>query len=72
MWAGHEVEQRRRIVKRVKHPRLGELEFECQVLLVADSDQRLIVYCAQPGSPTDQAFKLLAQDDGALLPSARA
>jgi hypothetical protein len=72
MWAGHEVEQRRRIVKRVKYPRLGELEFECQVLLVADSDQRLIVYCAEPGSPTDQAFKLLAQDDGALLPSARA
>jgi hypothetical protein len=60
MWAAHEVEVRRRVVKRVKHPDVGPLEFECQVLHVPDTDQRLIVYCAAPGSPTQQAFRRLA------------
>ncbi|MPZ28094.1 MAG: helix-turn-helix domain-containing protein [Micromonosporaceae bacterium] len=60
MWAAHEVEVRRRIVKRVDHPEAGRLEFECQVLHVADSDQRMIVYCAAPGSPTQARFRRLA------------
>jgi len=61
MWAAHEVEVRRRMVKRVDHPLVGPLEFECQVLHVQDSDQRLIVYCAAPGSPTQEAFRRLAR-----------
>jgi len=61
MWAAHEVEVRRRIVKRVEHPIAGPLEFECQVLHVPDTDQRLIVYCAAPGSPTREAFRRLAE-----------
>jgi transcriptional regulator with XRE-family HTH domain len=60
MWAAHEVEVRRRIVKRVEHPRHGPLEFECQVLHVPDTDQRLIAYCATPGSPTQRVFRQLA------------
>src|SRR5262245_35349346 len=60
MWQAHEVEVRRRIVKRIKHPLTGPLEFECQVLHVPDADQRLIVYCAEPGSPTQDAFRQLA------------
>jgi transcriptional regulator with XRE-family HTH domain len=60
MWAAHDVEVRRRIVKRVEHPLTGPLEFECQVLHVPDTDQRLIVYCAAPGSPTQEAFRRLA------------
>jgi transcriptional regulator with XRE-family HTH domain len=60
MWADHDVAERRRIVKRVKHPELGPLEFECQVLHVPDTDQRLIVYSPEPGSPTHEAFRRLA------------
>ena len=59
MWADHDVEVRRRIVKRVAHPEIGPLEFECQVLHVPDTDQRLIVYVAEPGSPTQEAFRRL-------------
>ena len=66
MWAEQEVEVRRRIVKRVHHPRTGPLEFECQVLEVPDTDQRLIVYCAEPGSSTHQAFRRLAAEANAL------
>jgi hypothetical protein len=60
MWAAHEVEVRRRIVKRIQHPTLGPLEFECQVLHIQDTDQRMIAYCAEPGSPTQAAFRQLA------------
>ena len=62
MWAAHEVEVRRRIVKRVDHPVAGPLEFECQVLHVPDTDQRMIIYCAAPASPTRAAFRRLADE----------
>jgi transcriptional regulator with XRE-family HTH domain len=69
MWAAHEVEERRRILKRVAHPQLGPLEFECQVLHVPDTDQRVIVYCPEPGSPTQRTFERLAtQRSGAGAP----
>ncbi len=61
MWEAHDVESRRPIVKRVDHPLVGFLEFECQVLHIPDTGQRLITYCAAPGSPTQAAFRRLAQ-----------
>jgi transcriptional regulator with XRE-family HTH domain len=60
MWAAQDVEVRRGMVKRIDHPYGGPMEFECQVLTIADSDQRMIVYCAEPGSPTEQTFRRLA------------
>ena len=64
MWADHEVEARRPITKRVDHPVAGPLEFECQVLYVPDTDQRLIIYCAAPGSPTEAAFRRVSGSRG--------
>ncbi len=61
MWNEHEVAARRNIVKRIQHPAAGPLEFECQVLYVADTDQRIIVYSAEPGSDTHRAFVRLAE-----------
>lgn len=63
LWADHEVEVRRRIVKRVRHPEIGPLEFECQVLHVPGADQRLIVYVPEPGSRTQEVFRRLAADE---------
>jgi len=60
MWNTHDVAVRRGVRKRVDHPTAGPLEFECQVLHISDSDQRMIVYCADPGSPTEAAFRRLA------------
>jgi transcriptional regulator with XRE-family HTH domain len=60
MWAAHEVEVRGPMLKRVDHPRVGPLEFECQVLRIAETGQRLIVYCSAPGSATEEAFQKLA------------
>jgi hypothetical protein len=39
---------------------LRPLEFECQVLHIGETGQRLIAYCAAPGSPTEAAFFQLA------------
>ena len=64
MWAEHEVESRHPIIKRVTHPLAGPLEFECRVLHIPDTGQRMIVYCAAPGSATQAAFRRLARLDG--------
>ena len=60
-WAAHDVEERRRIVKSVLSPEHGPLEFECQVLQIPETGQRMIVYCAEPGSPTHEVFRRLAR-----------
>lgn len=39
----------------------GPLEFECQVLHIAETGQRVIAYCAAPGSATARAFEELAR-----------
>jgi transcriptional regulator with XRE-family HTH domain len=63
MWAEHEVEVRGPMLKQVDHPPptspalfTGPLEFECQVLHIAETGQRIIAYCAAPGSATEAAF----------------
>jgi transcriptional regulator with XRE-family HTH domain len=61
MWAAHDVETRRPIVKRVDHPDTGPLEFECQVLHIPETGQRLITYCAAPGSPTRLRMAAMAK-----------
>jgi hypothetical protein len=48
------------MLKYIDHPDAGPLEFECQVLHIAETGQRLIVYCAAPGSATARAFEELA------------
>jgi MmyB-like transcription regulator ligand binding domain/Helix-turn-helix domain len=69
MWSAHDVESRRPLIKRVDHPLAGPLEFECQILRIPDTGQRLIVYCAAPGSATQAAFRRLAELTSAGLPA---
>jgi transcriptional regulator with XRE-family HTH domain len=61
MWDTFEVKSRRPLVKHVDHPMAGPIEFECQVLHIPEAGQRLITYCAAPGSPTQAAFRRLAR-----------
>jgi transcriptional regulator with XRE-family HTH domain len=67
LWAEQDVQSRRPLLKRVDHPLAGPLEFECQVLLIPDTGQRLITYCAAPGSPTQAAFRRLASSSNSLI-----
>ncbi len=60
MWAEYDVEARGPMLKHIDHPQMGPLDFECQVLHIANTGQRLIAYCAAAGSPTESAFIQLA------------
>jgi transcriptional regulator with XRE-family HTH domain len=64
LWSAYEVEARGPMLKHVSHPQDGPLEFECQVLHIAATGQRLIAYCAAPGYGTAAAFRQLACLDG--------
>ena len=61
MWAEQEVAVRRPVRKQVIHPEAGPLEFDCHVLHIPDTDQRLVIYSAEPGSATWLAFRWLGQ-----------
>jgi hypothetical protein len=39
---------------------VGQLTLDCDVLTVAGTDLRLVVYTAEPGSPDASALELLA------------
>jgi transcriptional regulator with XRE-family HTH domain len=60
-WDEHRVCGRRgTTTKRFVHPLVGPLVLECDVLDIADTGQRLVMYSAAPGSPAREALKLLA------------
>lgn len=61
LWATHDVKEQNHGVKRFRHPLMGELTLNFESFrLPDDSDQSLIVYNAEPGSPSAEALRLLA------------
>jgi hypothetical protein len=60
-WAAHNVRFHRAGAKRFHHPVVGELTLSFEALdLAADSGLRISAYTAEPGTPSDDALKLLA------------
>lgn len=60
LWATHDVKEKSFGVKRIRHPLAGELTLSFEHLKTADAEQSLIVYHAEPESPTAEALQLLA------------
>jgi hypothetical protein len=60
LWKSHNVSARRHLRKTFDHPVVGPLELNCDALLVPEQDQQVIIYTADPGTPSDQALQLLA------------
>jgi transcriptional regulator with XRE-family HTH domain len=61
LWARHDAKPKRAGLTRIHHPQVGLLELGYEKLQIPDTDlQTLVVYHATPGSPSDQALKLLA------------
>ncbi len=58
-WRDHDVRPVPTLRKRLHHPRLGELELERQLLLLPGSDLQLVLYTAEPGSPSAAALARL-------------
>ncbi|MFD9698936.1 helix-turn-helix transcriptional regulator [Lentzea sp. NPDC059081] len=59
LWAEHEVAVRRTASKRLLHPVVGMLEFDCEVLGAPEHDQRLVIHVARAGSVTERRLALL-------------
>jgi transcriptional regulator with XRE-family HTH domain len=59
-WAAHNVRFHRTGVKRFHHPLVGDLTLTFEGLeLAADAGLRINAYSAEPGTPSDDALKLL-------------
>jgi len=60
LWASHDVGARPTLRKTFQHPAVGPVTVNCDVLDIADRDQRLVIYTAVPGSPSAEALRLLS------------
>jgi hypothetical protein len=60
-WAAHNVRFHRTGVKRFHHPAVGDLTLTYEALdLAADEGLRISAYSAEPGTPSDDALRLLS------------
>jgi hypothetical protein len=61
LWGRHDVKQKTAGTKALNHPLVGELDVAYESLTVPDNeDVVLVVYVAQPGSPTADKLAMLA------------
>ncbi|MFF7448706.1 MULTISPECIES: helix-turn-helix domain-containing protein [unclassified Streptomyces] len=61
LWATHDVKEKGYGVKRLHHPLVGDLTLHFESFRLPDeSEQMLITYHAEPGSPSAEALRLLA------------
>jgi transcriptional regulator with XRE-family HTH domain len=59
LWADHEIGLEPDEVKRFQHPEVGRLDLNCQVLLDPHQSHRLLVYTADPGTPSYDKLQML-------------
>ena len=60
-WAAHNVRYHQTGTKRLHHPLAGDLELSYEVMdLAADTELRLAIFTAEPGSRSEEALNLLA------------
>ncbi|MEV6289049.1 helix-turn-helix domain-containing protein [Streptomyces sp. NPDC004059] len=75
LWATHDVKEKSHGVKRLHHPLVGDLSLNFESFrLPDDSEQSLITYHAEPGSPSADSLRLLASwgtDATRAVPSAQ-
>ncbi|PTM96776.1 helix-turn-helix transcriptional regulator [Streptomyces sp. VMFN-G11Ma] len=60
LWAAHEVAAAPTLCKTFEHPLVGPVTVTCDVLDITDRDQRVVIYTAAPGSPSEEALRLLS------------
>ncbi|MFC5827526.1 helix-turn-helix transcriptional regulator [Nonomuraea insulae] len=60
LWAAHDVARQPVMCKTFQHPMVGPVTVNCDVLDITDRDQRVVIYTATPGSPSEEALRLLS------------
>jgi len=58
-WDEHEVGLHGETDKRIVHPQVGEIVFDCQILTAENQTERLVVFTASPGSRDAERLALL-------------
>ncbi|MET8813560.1 helix-turn-helix transcriptional regulator [Streptomyces sp. NPDC004549] len=74
LWDAHEVAVRRASTKRFRHPVVGILELDCEVLVNSGHNQQLVIHTARPGTESYERLRLLrvvGLQDLTPAPSAR-
>jgi hypothetical protein len=59
LWEQRPARVRTSMRKFIEHPEVGRLELDCDVLHVHDSDLRIVVFSAAPGTPDADALALV-------------
>ncbi|WP_033287039.1 helix-turn-helix domain-containing protein [Streptomyces sp. NRRL F-525] len=61
LWATHDVKEKCHGIQRLHHPLVGELDLRLESFHQAGAHERMLVtYHAEPGSPSEEALRLLA------------
>ena len=60
LWAAHDVTAVPTLCKTFDHPLVGPVTVNCDVLDITDRDQQVVIYTAVPGSPSEEALRLLS------------
>ncbi len=60
LWPDAELPDQRHLVKTVDHPQIGPITLTCDILLVPEQDQHVVLFTAEPGTPAHDAMRLLS------------
>lgn len=60
LWDSHDVTSGPTLCKTIDNPVVGPVSVICDVLDIADRDQQIVIYTAEPGSPAEEALRLLS------------
>ncbi|TCC51826.1 XRE family transcriptional regulator [Kribbella pittospori] len=60
LWEAHDVSAEPTLCKTFEHPVVGTVTVNCDALSIPDRDQQVIIYTATPGSPSEEALRLLS------------
>lgn len=60
LWDSHDVTTAPMLRKTLQHHLVGPVTLNCDVLDIADLDQQVVIYTAEPGSPEEEALRLLS------------
>ncbi len=60
LWDSHDVSVEPTLCKTFQHPLVGPVTVNCDVLDITDRDQEVVIYTAAPGSPSEEALRLLS------------
>lgn len=59
-WPDPVISDQRHLLKTIDHPQLGPIPLTCDILVVPERDQHVVLFTAEPGTPAHEALRLLS------------